>query len=417
MGTSIASNNSDDGNNAGNNASTRAVRPMLPVRKILDDKINHSNQLIQKRLEITAAIKEKQAEMQQKRQNITAAIKSRLSDRDLNISRLNVIIAQRQLEIKRNIKQKQIERDELKKLNIAQRESKREELKQKINLRKEEKKIAKGNELEARYSHLVCKINLGIAQSENLADYTSAETLTDLNDKIISDLEILNGYVELGDVTAFNTYERTTFNPDVKSLQDLIKSLTQNIKALNLSDEEKKSIRDSWKESVSAYSECNSESKKEIVFARSNFIDEQINEWNDAIKAAILAGVDATEMESIVNEAEELSNLLDQAANATTDDQMKSNIEEIRDLHLHLWARFNIAKVDAYLTLVEQQANDSGMQNDVAEIRQLLDEASAKAQPGKVYGDGDFQATWQNIKDASNKLRQLVNSIKEKNKA
>jgi hypothetical protein len=408
-GITIASNGSDDSTNA-------AKRPILTAARQI---FNDSKEFKQKRQEITAAIKEKQLEMEKKKLEITTAIAQRHLEMEQKRKELNQSMEQRKheweqkrLELANRLKEKKLERNQTKERNIAERDQKKEELKQKLDIRKEEKKQARGNELDARYSHLVCKINLGVAQAENLADYVSADTLTEQNDQIISDLEILNGYVESGNVSAFNNFEKTTLRTDVKDLQDLIKGLTHDIKALNLSDEEKKSIRDSWKESVSAYAQCNSESKKDVVSARSNFIDEQISEWNDAIEAAKLEGIDTSDLEEIVADAQELSKILDEAANATTDDLMKAKIDEVRNLHLHLWARFNIAKVDAYLSEVETQANEAGKQDKVAEIRELLSEASAIAQPGKVYADGEFQATWQKIKSASDKLRELVKSLK-----
>ena len=275
-----------------------------------------------------------------------------------------------------------------------------------------EKNDAKIQELGARYSHLECRLNLVKAQADNSAKYLSSAGLSEKKDKLDADFATLKGYADNGQSKEFNSFVTTTLKQDNKDIQDSVKDARKNLK--NITKENRNSLKDAWKSSIDAFNACNSNAKKSIAGARLAFMNAQISDWNKVIDEMKAKGLDTSALEAVVADASQLTALLNEASNAETDDEFKSKADEARNLHLHLWARFHIAKVKAYLAKVEPKAVQAEMNDKVTEIKNLLNEASQLAQTGKKYGDGEFDKTWSDIRQASEKLKDLSKSLKEK---
>ncbi len=124
-------------------------------------------------------------------------------------------------------------------------------------------------------------------------------------------------------------------------------------------------------------------------------------------------GYDAAEMEAVVADAQtKLVPALEAVKNATKSTR-KNSMENARNLHLHLWARFEIARLGSYLKSIEANATASGYSSDVDAIKAKLNEASKLAPSGKKYGPGEFETTWKAIKDAAQMLKDLNKKLKK----
>jgi hypothetical protein len=275
------------------------------------------------------------------------------------------------------------------------------------------KKDARGEEISARYKNLECRVNLGLAQADIIDKYTNISGIDTKIAKVRSDLVTMKGYADSGNTTLFNDFMKNTVKADVDDLQRSIQEFYKGFKSQNLTNETRTALKADWKDAISDFADCNGEARRDVVSAREKFMDEQINEWNQVKENFRVRGFDVRDMDSIDADAERLNELLGQALNSTSDADFKAKIEEARQLHLHLWARFQIAKLDSYLTKLEPLADKANMTVQVTEIRALLTEATELALPEKAYSEGDFKATWEKIKLASEKLNDLAKNLRD----
>jgi hypothetical protein len=275
----------------------------------------------------------------------------------------------------------------------------------------QEKQTAIKQELQARYTHLECKATLAKARANTVATYLTIPDINDKTAKLATDMDTLKGYADDGKIKEFNDLISKDIKEDLQDIQQAVVDVKPDLK--NKSMANKQAIRDSWKGAVAAYATCNADEKRNIVTGRIAVMNAQVNDWNKVINNLKQKGLKTTELEKVVTDAAGLTTTLNAANDAISDDSFAAKVKEARDLHLHLWAQFHIAKINAYLDKVEPMANASNLSKKVTDIRDLLDKANQMATPGKQYGEGEFETTWEYIKEAGDKLKDLVSQLKE----
>lgn len=264
-------------------------------------------------------------------------------------------------------------------------------------------------DLQARYARVECHATLAESQAESLGDYISGTELGTAKDKLVSDMTALNAYADAGNRTDFQEYMTKTIQPDIRDVHTALKDTKKGFK--DLSKENKKNVRDAWKQAVAAFADCNNNAKRSIIGSRKKIVDAHTDAWGNTIASMKSKGLSSEKLESIMAEAKTLYAKLEDAATAT-DDELKDKINEVQDLHLHLWARFHIAKIESYVAKVEQVAVAAGQGAKIDEIKALLGSASALAESGHKYNPGEFEQVHQAIKDAAERLRDLVKELK-----
>ncbi|MFH1182083.1 MAG: hypothetical protein V1702_03950 [Candidatus Woesearchaeota archaeon] len=269
------------------------------------------------------------------------------------------------------------------------------------------------NNLEARYTHLACRAELVKAQSDILSKLVNS---TPAADTINSNIEKLKEYADAGDVKGFNTYARTTLTTSFKTFGSRLITAKNEWRTLNQSRRERRegivqAIAD-WKAATDAFSDCNNNAQRNIVTVRQQQITKAIENWNQVVTDMKAKGLNTTAEEAIIAEAEQLRAMLQEAQQITDDAAFQAKVEEIRQLHLHLWARFHIAKIESYLQQIEPKAIEAGKTEPVRQIKSLLDSSKAMAAKGNKYAEGEFEQTWQNIYQAGQKLKELAKSLR-----
>jgi hypothetical protein len=269
------------------------------------------------------------------------------------------------------------------------------------------------NNLEARYMHLACKAELVKAQSGILSELVNS---TPSSGTIDANIEKLKEYADAGDVKGFNTYARTTLTSSFKAFNSNMITARNGWRDLNQSRREKregltKTISD-WKAAIDAFSDCNNNAKRNIVFVREEQITKAIENWNQIVSDMKAQGLNTTAQEGVIGDAEQLRTMLQEAQQISDDTEYNAKIEEIRQLHLHLWARFSITRIESYLENIEGNATTSKQTELVMQIKSMLSSSKAIAAKGNKYAEGEFEQTWQNIYQAGQKLKELSKSIK-----
>lgn len=279
----------------------------------------------------------------------------------------------------------------------------------------EDEKVSesKRNDFNARLAHINCRIQLTEKQ---------LGLLTKINSNLSSHKALLDAdYAKLQEFASalnhkeFNKYFTTTFKDNLKNASKDIKGAKRDFRKGNLTKEEKKTIKDEHKTTISEYADCINKADKDWAEARGGYLNAWLNKWKNVIAKMKENGYNTAEMESVVSDAEtKLLPAIEAVKNASTKESRKSAMESAKNLHLHLWARFEIARIKSYLNFIESDANAKGYESDVTAIKAKLDEASALAVSGKKYKEGEFESVWAAIKDAAQMLKELNKKIKGK---
>ena len=270
---------------------------------------------------------------------------------------------------------------------------------------------SKRNDFTARLQHINCRIKL----TEKQLDILSA-----LNSSISSYKELLDAdYAKLQEFASalnhkeFSNYFTTTFKDNLKSSVKAVKDTKSEFKASELTKEKKDSLKSNHKSAISEFADCVNKADKEWVEARAGYLNSWIKRWNNVIMKMKDKGYDTSELENIIADAQtKLLPDLEAIKSVEAKAARKSAMENARNLHLHLWARFEIARIRSYLKFIEIDAISKGYQTEIDAIKASLDDTSKLVIAGKKYKEGEFQKVWMSIKDIVQMLKELNKKLK-----
>ena len=269
---------------------------------------------------------------------------------------------------------------------------------------------SKRNDFNARLDHLSCRIDLVKKQIDLLSGVDAS--LSSLKAPLDTDYAKLQEFANSFKVKEFSQYFTTTFKDNFMKTYKAIQTAKLQVIRSNLTKEERISLRDNHKTAVAQFAACINEADKNVAEIRAKYLDAWINRWNNVIAKMKEKGFDTTEMEAVVAEAQDkLKPALDSIKTAGKDAR-KTMMENARALHLHLWAKFEIARVSSYLKSIESDAVAKGYQADVDAIKAKLNEAGNIAVAGKRYKEGEFESVWKLIRDAAQMLKELNKKLK-----
>ncbi len=275
-----------------------------------------------------------------------------------------------------------------------------------------EVKTSKRNDFNARVGHIMCRVDLTKSQIDLLSAVDS--NLSSYKAALDADIAKLKEFAEAMNHKEFDKYFTTTFKDDLKKAVDAIKDAKIDFRKSNLTMEEKTTLKQNHKTVIAAFANCTNKAEKDLADKRVDHLDKWIMRWEKVIAKMKGKGYDTTEMESVVSDAKtKLVPALQAIKDATTKEARKTAMQNARNLHLHLWARFEIARIKSYLNSVDDNAAAKGYQAEVDAINAKLDEAAKLAVSGKKYGPGEFEDTWKAIKDAAKMLKDLNKKLKE----
>jgi len=265
----------------------------------------------------------------------------------------------------------------------------------------------KVQELGARYDYIACRVNLVESQATLLSAYGTISG----TDTITSDFAQLKVLADSSDPTTFNTQVQT-INNDFKTVNDGLKTARQAFSKSNISQSDRDALKSQWNSTLQTYQSCNVAARKEIVSARVEVLQSSIDNWNGIIANMTAKGLDTTVLTSVVSDAQNLLSSLNAAIQATDDASFKTLLDNANDEQNHLWARFAIGRINSNIARIEPIIGQANLSGDLDQINSLLNTSSSLATPGHKYGPGEFQQTWQNIKDASGVLNTLSKDLR-----
>jgi len=260
--------------------------------------------------------------------------------------------------------------------------------------------VAKGNQLE-------CRATFYTSLLSDAKEFGSNVSI----DEVIA---TINGHV--------TELKAAAANGDRKGFVDLMASLSQDskdtvMKYTEIKKEIRKNkelhtkLRESFVEKKQEMSTCLRENALQLGKAQADYITDWRAKQLERIKKLQDRGVDTSSMSEVLSEADEKASELNDAVSTGDGDKVIEKEKEIRQQHLHIWARYNIAQISAVLARMTEPAKAAGLEADVNSINALLTDASAKVKEGIPYEDGEFQKVVSDLKDAAKKLRELYKKL------
>ncbi len=274
-----------------------------------------------------------------------------------------------------------------------------------------EVKASKRNDFNARLSHINCKVDLIKKQIDLLSMIDN--NLTSYKTSLDSDFTKLKEFADAMNHKEFDSYFTTTFKDNLGLAVNAVKTAKGAVIRSNLTKEERSTMKTDHKAIISEYADCVNKRGGEVGEKRADHLNSWIEKWNKVIAKMKEKSYETAEMESVVSDAQnKLIPALQTIRDATTKEARKTAMENARNLHLHLWARFEIARIKSYLGSIEDDAIAKGYQADIDAINARLNDADKLAVSGKRYKGGEFETVWMAIKDAAKMLKDLNKKLK-----
>ncbi|MBI4449084.1 hypothetical protein HY641_03600 [Candidatus Woesearchaeota archaeon] len=254
----------------------------------------------------------------------------------------------------------------------------------------------RGEALNARSAHLDCAVDLAKAQLDINAKYGQVDVSTQKT-------QLEDAYKAVTDAAAAG--DKKTFDDAAKRLRESLNSARKGMRG-KTQPADLRAARDEVKAAKDAFKTCNKEAVGKAADAAKKRRDANVEKWQKRLLDLKAKGVDTAKMQDVLDKAKENLGKLEDAGDDV--EKIKQARKDIRTAELHSHANFAIERVRASIA----KASEKGLSVDFADAKALLDEAAAMATPGKEYSEGEFQAVWDKIKEASKKAKDALKSAR-----
>ena len=270
--------------------------------------------------------------------------------------------------------------------------------------------IAQGQALNVRYDNVQCKVAFTNTQIDLLEKYVSVDQTAN-KDKLLADMITLKTYVDSINKTSFDNYIAQTVTPDMQNASQDLTNVKKNIKQYNLSNESKTALVTELKDAKNAYTNCTNDKEIKMADVMETHMENWNRQWGKIIGnmnkknitvenvTGLQAEIDAknTELKALIAEG-----------NIT---QIRDFMQTYHEDQFHYAARFEIARLDGYKNKLAPLADQYNMSDKINDIDNMIAIAQQYAQVGHKYTDGEFNSTWQNIKNVGQDIKEIAKNI------
>jgi hypothetical protein len=278
----------------------------------------------------------------------------------------------------------------------------------------------RGDALQARYSHSVCFSEQANAIADAYLECyaTTDSELSSLQGQLATDMAALKSAADAANAQDFHQLLTGAIKDDLAAMTGRLKEIRQGMAGVGRNGSQaRQCIVAAFKTSREEFGACKDNAVLEDGRTTLAWFNMWRGRWQEVITNMSGKNLSTSQMQSILGEADASAQSMQSAIDSGNPETVRSTAKSLREQHLHLWARFSIARVQSYLDALEPYANQYGMQGKVSEIRGLLSSASSLAQSGRAYSDGEWKTAWDTIKSAGQKTNELMKAIREAKKA
>ncbi|MEK6874356.1 MAG: hypothetical protein AABX52_01250 [Nanoarchaeota archaeon] len=272
--------------------------------------------------------------------------------------------------------------------------------------------------LQARTAHLACAVERAKTQLDILNTQTQKD-VTQLKSNLDADLTHLKELVTQKNRKGFDDTAKT-LRTDLNIARDTIKE-TRDTKSENEnkdkeSRDNKKVARDAAKEQLQsaqeAFKTCQNNALKTQAQAMNDIADTATKRWQQKIDDFKAKGIKTDELQNVLDEAKAEKEKLALTISTSDPNELTDAMKAWRESNLHIHARFEIAKLRASISTLEERAATHNTNIDLAPAKKLLEQAEGLLSPGTAYGSGEFESVWKAIKEANQKLKSSIKQAK-----
>lgn len=277
-----------------------------------------------------------------------------------------------------------------------------------------------GKALEVRYEHLICKVGFTSAQIELFDEYVATDLsgLEDSKETLNDYLEVLEGYVEDNNRTAFDKYLEETFRPEFNNVTRELNSLKRDFNRYNLSNSTRTEFIDDLKDLKEEYSDCVND--KELKMGR--LMQRHMDNWNkqymNNIRKMNRNGFNTTEMDAIIANMSARNAQLQALIESGNITKLKEFMEQYKEESMYFATKMEIEKLKTYKSRLDEESNKYNKTERVKNIDKHLEDAERYSQ--RHQGDDqdtdnetdeDYEDAWDNIKGANHEMKELSKEI------
>lgn len=261
--------------------------------------------------------------------------------------------------------------------------------------------------LGLKYGLMACRMDAVVS----LIDYAENNTnLTSngLGQTISSDLVSLKAFADSGDRAGFNSFVIGNLKNDLKDAVLFLKDARREIRkgAKGASGD------NYFVGTVKSRADCLQQAALSFAQGQQDEMGARVANMNATIARLKNKSIDTSKMEIVEQQAEANLAKLNAAIAAGNATDLTEAVKAIREEHLHIWARFEIAKAEAITGAITTEAASKGKGSTIEEVNALLSDASSKVAEGRPYDPGEFEKVKSDLQQANEKLRNLLKDLR-----
>jgi hypothetical protein len=212
-------------------------------------------------------------------------------------------------------------------------------------------------------------------------------------------------------VSDFSSFVTSTLNKDMNQATADIRNVKKNFRSYNLTTDTVASYKNDLTAELSTYKACTENTQVSNGNVMLKYYQTTETNWAQTIKQMSDKNVSITDVSAIDQEMQNAIQQLQTAINSNNGTAVKNVITNITEDRLHLFARFDIARINAYISKVDPLAQQYNMSDSINGLREKFNGINGLVAPGYKYMGGDMNDVWSTIKNVSKSLTDISKSI------
>ncbi len=278
--------------------------------------------------------------------------------------------------------------------------------------------------LMAVYDNAKCRVDFTNDLIDAMADEVpEASYLTDYQDTLNDDMNELYDLAQAGDRVAFREYMQDTLRSDFVDTKDAIRGARDNFDEWNVTLETRLELREDYLSLNETYATCNFNSMKGIADEKLNWMNAALDYWSERSEDLSEKGVDMSGVDATIEDAGNviIGPFEDAVDSATTGCEVREVIGDyclgngcVEGINHHFFAKAEIAKLDAILDYLEEDAIEAGLGDEVEEAESYLESADGGVQETgyEQYAEGVGESIWEDIRSAAGTIKDIFSQLR-----
>jgi len=271
-----------------------------------------------------------------------------------------------------------------------------------------------GASLDTRFQHLSCDVNFTNSQIDSIITYIPSQpSISSDKDKLLSDMNSLQAIKDDPGKQAsdFSAFVSSTLRKDMNQATADIKNVKKNFRSYNLTNDTVASYKNDLTAEINTYRSCSENTQVSNGNVILKYYQTTETNWAQTIIQMGQKNVSITDVSAIDQEMKDAIQQLQTAINSNNGTAVQNAVQSISEERLHLFARFNIARINAYIIKVDPLAQQYNMSDSIDGLRQKFDNIGNLVAPGYKYAQGDMNNVWSTIKNVSKSLTDISKNI------